>query len=131
MTPEAAQQWVDAYGHAWRSKDAARAAALFSSAGVYRSHPFRPPHVGRDAIRAYWERATARQRDLNLRFGRPIVDGPHVAVEWWAEGAEDDGDFTLPGCLVLRFDDDGLCEELREYWHLESSRLDPPQSWGS
>jgi hypothetical protein len=98
---------------------------------VYRSHPFRPPHVGRDAIRAYWERATATQRDLNLRFGRPIVDGSHVAVEWWAEGGEDDGDFTLPGCLVLRFDDDGLCEELREYWHLESSRIDPPQSWRS
>ncbi len=42
----------------------------------------------------------------------------------------DDGELTLPGCLVLRFADDGRCEELREYWHVESGRRHPPAGWG-
>lgn len=46
-----------------------------------------------------------------------------------AEGATDARP-TLPGCL-LRFDDTGLCEELREYWHVAFGEpLSPPEGWG-
>src|SRR5918992_3361997 len=127
MTRADVQRWIDAYERTWVSKDAAAAAALFAHEGVYRSHPFRDAHVGRNAIRAYWEGATATQSNLNLRFGRPIVDESHVAVEWWAEGEGSEGDFTLPGCLILRFGPEGLCVELREYWHVESKRVPPPE----
>jgi hypothetical protein len=70
------------------------------------------------------------QQDLELRFGAPTIERARVAVEWWATGVEKDGPFTLPGCLLLRFDHGGLCEELREYWHLESERREPPDGWG-
>ena len=43
------------------------------------------------------------------------------------EGSE----ITLPGCLLLRFAPGGRCEELREYWHVEEGRRDPPAGWGS
>lgn len=131
MTREQAQEWVEAYGRAWRQKDAAAAAGLFTADGVYRSHPFRSPHTGRAAIQAYWERATEDQRDLILRFGRPLVDGSRVAVEWWATGGDGDGDFTLPGCLILRFGEGGLCEELREYWHVDPTHIAPHSGWGA
>ena len=39
-------------------------------------------------------------------------------------------DITLPGCLLLRFGDDGLCTALREYWHVEPGQLEPPPDWG-
>lgn len=130
MTPEQAQRWIDDYARAWRTKDADAAAALFTDDGIYRSHPLREAHRGREAIRAYWHRATENQRDLDLRFGRPIVGDYRVAVEWWVSGGEEDGDFTLPGCLVLRFAPEGSCEELREYWHVEPERLGPPEGWG-
>jgi hypothetical protein len=55
----------------------------------------------------------------------------HVLRWSGATGFESDGPFTLPGCLVLRFDDSGLCEELREYWHLEADRCKPPGGWGA
>ena len=42
----------------------------------------------------------------------------------------DGAEITLPGCLLLRFGADGLCVALREYWHIEQGRLDPPQGWG-
>jgi hypothetical protein len=42
----------------------------------------------------------------------------------------DGAEITLPGCLLLRFGGDGLCTALREYWHAEQGRLDPPPGWG-
>lgn len=122
--------WLDAYARAWRERDADAAAALFTEDGIYRSHPFREPHVGREAIRAYWEGATRSQDEFELRFGDPVVEGRRTAVEWWATMRDEGDEVTLPGILVLRFTDDGLCEELREAWHLEPGRHDPPDGWG-
>ena len=122
--------WIEAYGRAWREGDDEAAAALFTAAGVYRSHPLRAPHVGREAIRAYWRSATSSQRDLELRFAQPIVAGNRAAVEWWATMREGDEDVTLPGILVLRFAPDGRCEELREAWHYERGHHEPPAGWG-
>jgi ketosteroid isomerase-like protein len=122
--------WIEAYGRAWREGDEAAAASLFTENGVYRSHPLREPHVGREAIRAYWRGATFTQEQLDLRFGEPIVAGSRAAVEWWATMREDGEDVTLPGILVLRFAADGRCEELREAWHYEPGRRDPPGGWG-
>jgi uncharacterized protein (TIGR02246 family) len=125
-----ARQWVDDYADAWRCGDADGVAELFTEDAVYRSSPFRPPTVGRDAIAGYWREATATQERLDLRMGEPIVHGNRVVVEWWAQMTDDGRDVTLPGCLLLRFAGGGRCEELREYWHLEEGRTAPPDGWG-
>jgi hypothetical protein len=122
--------WLGAYGRAWRERDADAAAALFTETAVYRSHPFRAPHVGQEGIRAYWRAATSTQDDVDLRFGAPVASGNRAAVEWWAVMRERGDWVTLPGCLVLRFAADGRCEELRECWHLEPGRHEPPDGWG-
>jgi len=114
-------------------------AALFTPDAVYQSHPTGRPHQGREAIRQYWTRATATQSELDLRFGRPVIDGDRVAVEWWAVMRDrdwgpqrDDDSVTLPGCLLLRFAADGLCAHLREYWNADfGRRLTPPPAWGT
>ena len=125
-----AQAWIEAYGQAWRTKDASGAAALFTEDAIYKSHPFREPNVAREGIFEYWTKATQDQRNLELSFGQPVVDEDHVVVEWWAAMTADTGDVTLPGALILRFTDDGLCKELREYWHLEPGRHQPFEGWG-
>jgi ketosteroid isomerase-like protein len=124
------RQWIDDYADAWRSGDADELSALFSEDAVYRTSPFRPPTVGAAAIRDYWNGATSTQEDLSLRFGEPVVQNNKVAVEWWATMRDEGRDVTLPGCLLLRFGTDGRCEELREYWHLEGGRTEPPDGWG-
>jgi hypothetical protein len=55
-----------------------------------------------------------------------------MAVEWWAMMREtEEGELTLPGCLLLRFAENGRCEELREYLHIEMGRRIPPRAaWG-
>ena len=71
-----------------------------------------------------------RQRETLVRIGEPIEAGSKVAVEWWTTMREGENEITLPGCLVLRFAEDGRCKELREYWHVEHRRIDPPEGWG-
>jgi ketosteroid isomerase-like protein len=124
------REWLDRYARAWREKDADAAAALFTEDGVYRSHPLREPHVGREGVRAYWTRATSTQEDLDLRLGEPVVEGSRAAVEWWATMRDGEEEITLPGILMLRFAADGRCEELRETWHFEPGRTGPPPGWG-
>ena len=123
-------RWIDDYARAWRERDADGAAALFAEDGVYRSAPFRPPHVGRDEIRRYWREEPMLHEDVDLRFGDPVVRGRRAAVEWWVTVFQDGETITGPGCLVLRFDAGGLCEELREYWQEETGRVEPPPGWG-
>ncbi|GAA2575873.1 hypothetical protein GCM10010399_01820 [Dactylosporangium fulvum] len=131
-------EWIERYRTAWLTKDADAAASLFTADGVYLSSPTKPPHVGSAAIAAYWRKATATQRDLELRFGRPVVDGRRVVVEWWATMVDpewkpeaDNPQVTLPGCLILRFDDAGRCEELREYYNPAFAETQPPPAgWG-
>jgi ketosteroid isomerase-like protein len=125
-----ADEWIEDYGEAWRRGDADALGELFATDAVYRVTPFRPPTVGREAIRAYWTGATSTQERLDLRFGEPIVHGNRVVVEWWAQMKDSGKEVTLPGCLLLRFRTDGRCEELREYWHLEDGRTAPPDGWG-
>jgi hypothetical protein len=43
----------------------------------------------------------------------------------------DDGEeITLPGCLLIRFAEDGRCRTLREYWNVEQGRRGPHPGWG-
>ena len=131
MTREAVGDWIEAYGAAWRGRDPEAAARLFTEDAIYRSSPFREPHVGTEGIRAYWTRATADQRNLNLRFGTPVIEGSRVSVEWWAiMDLEGGSSGTLPGSLLLLFAADGRCRELREYWHWQDERREPPEGWG-
>jgi len=130
--PVTLDEWLDEYARAWRDADAERVVSLFTEDAVYRSHPLRDPHVGHDGIRAYWEWATGTQQDVVIDFGTPVAAGARAAVEWWAQLRADGEEVTLPGILFLRFGTDGRCEELRETWHYETGRREPPRSgWGT
>lgn len=132
------EEWIAAYGRAWREKDDEGVAALFTEDAVYRSSPTGAPHVGSAAIAAYWRRATATQQDFQLQFGTPLIDGNRVAVEWWANMRDPDWrpeaatpEVTLPGCLLLRFAPDGRCAELREYYNPSfGASISAPAGWG-
>jgi SnoaL-like domain len=125
--------WLAAYHQAWISRDAEQVVRLFTMDALYQSHPFRSPYRGHAEIQAYWQHATRSQVDLEVRWGTPVVSGKRIVVEWWATMRDTgEGDLTLPGCLLLRFSDEGLCEELREYWHIEvGSHILPPANWGT
>jgi predicted SnoaL-like aldol condensation-catalyzing enzyme len=125
-----ALQWADGYERAWRSGDAEAAAALYADDVVYRSHPFREPHVGREAVLAYTRENFGMERGQEPRFGRPLAHGSSAAVEYWTPMVEDGKEVTLVGCVVLRFREDGLVQESREYWFMEHGLHEPDEGWG-
>jgi hypothetical protein len=122
--------WLEAYRRAWEDRDADAAAALFAEGSTYRSNIFEDPSEGPEGVRTYWTEVTSTQEDVRVLMGAPFVDGDRVAAEFWTTMRSDGAEITLPGCLLLRFGADGLCTALREYWHVEQGRLDPPPGWG-
>ena len=123
--------WLEAYRKAWEDKDADAAAALFDEGSTYRSNIFEEPYEGPEGVRRYWLEVTRTQEDVRVLMGRPFADGDRAAAEFWTTMRNDGADITLPGCLLLRFGQDGRCRALREYWHVEQGRLDPPPEWGT
>jgi hypothetical protein len=122
-----ARRWAEGYQVAWEDGNPDAAAALYREDCVFRSAPFREPEPPLDYTRRVFPEATAE----DVHFGEPVEEGDRATVEWWAtlvlrEGEEQ----TIAGCSVLRFDEEGLVAEARDYWHLEPGRRDPPPGWG-
>ena len=133
MTTAAEHEYVDwlaRYRRAWIERDADAASRLFTEDATYREQPFEAPFVGRTAIRAYRSKVTASQTNVELRYGKSIVDGRRLAVEWWANLQADGAPLTLAGEFLLLFAETGECRELREYWVLAQERIEPPPGWG-
>ncbi|HSL12371.1 MAG TPA: nuclear transport factor 2 family protein [Actinomycetota bacterium] len=123
--------WLEAYRVAWERRDPDAAADLFADASTYRANIFEDPFEGTDGVRRYWADVTASQSDVEVRIGRPYVDGDRVAAEFWTTMRVAGDEVTLPGCLFLRFDGAGRCTSLHEYWQFQPERTDPPPEWGS
>ena len=124
-------EWIDGYRRAWEGGDTELVLTLFTEDASYRSNPFEEPYLGHDGIRAYWDGVTSQQRDARVRMGRPFTDGDRVAVEWWTTMESQGEEVTLPGCLLLRFEADGRCSDLREYWNVTTGRVEPFEGWGT
>jgi hypothetical protein len=127
------QEWVDAYGQAWRDRDADGAAKLFTDDCLYRDHPLQEAHRGAEGVRSYWANVTSTQDRVDVRMGRPVesTDGRRSAVEFWVRMLNSGAEVTLIGILFLRFAEDGRCEELRETWLFELGDHAPHEGWGA
>jgi hypothetical protein len=121
------KRWAEGYQRAWSADDPAAAAALYAEDCVFRSAPFREP----EAPRAYTTRVFPEAKAEDVHFGEPVEEGDRASVEWWATLVLENGEEqTLAGCSMLRFGDDGLVVEARDYWHLEPGRREPSPGWG-
>jgi nuclear transport factor 2 (NTF2) superfamily protein len=108
----------------WIGHDAEVIAARYADECEFRSHPLRGAVHGRQGARQYALQAFTEERSARPSFGEPIVasDG-RAAVEYRAEITNSDGDeVTIAGVTVLRFDDEGLVIEHRDYWAMEARR---------
>jgi hypothetical protein len=125
-TRDAARRWADAWARCWPAQDVDGIASLQSEHGDHWASMFRQ-YRGRVGLRAYLQECFDEEtRPAEVRFGEPWVDGDLAAVEYWAVTYPNDEALTVSGCTLLRFDDEGLVAEARDYSHVKQGRFPPP-----
>jgi ketosteroid isomerase-like protein len=129
-TTEQVRAWAEAYRVAWETADVQGAGALFSEDASYRSNIFEEPHRGRAGVEDYWRTVTGGQSEVTVWMGEPVIEGDRVIVEFWTRMHAGGEPLTLPGCLLMRFDDEGCCTDLREYWNTLPDLREPWPGWG-
>jgi hypothetical protein len=126
-TTDAARRWAQEWERGWREHDLDRIAALYAPGVSYRSSPLRDL----DDPRRFAEEAFEDEDSADVRFSEPMaVSGDRAAVEWWAVSRSGSGETTLAGISLLRFDENGLVCEERDYWHEETGGREPFDGWG-
>jgi hypothetical protein len=122
-----ARRWAEGYERAWLADEPDAAGALYARDCVFRSAPFRDAEDPLEYARRVYPEAKA----VDVHFGEPVEERDRAAVEWWATLVTPGGEEqTLAGCSMLRFGEDGLVVESRDYWHLEPGSRTPPAGWG-
>lgn len=110
-------RWLDRYGAAWEARDGEAAAELFTAGAVYHWGPFDVLH-GVAAVTRRWAAATADQRDISFEHAPLGLAGGLAYAHWRCRFRRRSTGLRceLDGVFVLRFDEDGRCSELREWW---------------
>ena len=125
-----ARAFVERYGRAWESWDFAGFVDLFSDGVVYVAHATTEAVTGREALAAYVRAEAADQGEATVRMGKPVIDGAHVAAEFWVTRTSDGEDWTTAGCFVARLGPDGRCNRFREYWFDVEGHTEAYDGWG-
>ena len=127
---EKAAAYVESYGRTWESWDVEAFVALHGEDVVYVAHP-EETVVGREALRRYVQKEKTEQGAVSVRMGKPVIDGDHVAAEFWVTATRGDEHTAIAGCLVAKLDEtDGRCTHFREYWFDMEGRIDAYEGWG-
>jgi hypothetical protein len=111
--------WVGRLGRAWEQRDPHEAAALFSQDVVYSTDPFAAPLHGRPAVLAYWQAELARHDQVRCEFEVIGLAGESGVAHWHTTLSRPGGGarVALDGLIVARFNQQGECASLREWWH--------------
>ena len=128
-TAAAARRWAEVWTGAWPAKDVEAIVALYAESAQYRALVLREPELGTAGVRSYLEQNFAIEHDIECRFGEPLAGDDRAAVEWWASWNEAGADLTMAGVTILRFDDDGMVVDHRDYWNQSDQREQPFSGW--
>ncbi len=119
MDRESFENWLDAYGKAWESRDPQAAARLFTDDAPYYETPFDEPARAREGISEYWAGATGSQRDVSFSSEVLAVTEDRGIARWKVDFTRisSDAPVKLDGIFLVEMNSDGLCTEFREWWH--------------
>lgn len=131
LDPGRATAFVEGYGETWERWDVEGFVALFSDEVVYVAHPTKETVVGTEALGRYLRKEEAEQGVVSVRMGKPVVEGDHVAAEFWVTATNRGEEATIVGCLVAQLDPtDGRCTRFREYWFDIEGHASAYETWG-
>ena len=121
-TPEQIRKTIDAYVDALARSDRDAWVGLFVPDAIQIDPVGTPPNVGRDAIRAFWDRALAMADTVIFDVHHLHLCGDEAAMVFTGTVRLGDGGMVFDGVDIMRFDDPGHIGELRAYWDPASMR---------
>ena len=124
-----AERWAATWRASWPIKDIEAMASFYAPNASYLSVPFREPDRGVEGVRGYLMREFGVESQIECQFRTPVVEGDRAAIEWWASWAEGGEEITLAGSTFLRFDNQGLIVDHRDYWNQAEGRVPPYGTW--
>ena len=127
---ENAVAFAEAYGRAWEAWDFSAFVDLFSDDVVYVAHATEETVVGRAPLADYIRKEAADQGQASVRMGSPLIDGDHVAAEFWVTRTNQGENWTTAGCFIARLGPDGRCTVFREYWFDVEGHIGAYDGWG-
>jgi nuclear transport factor 2 (NTF2) superfamily protein len=128
-TREAAQRWRRTWEDGWQRGDVDAVASLYAPTCQYRALAFRQPDEGAAGARRYLHANFTAEEKVTCSFNEPVVGENRAAVEWWASWTEEGRTLTMAGVTLLRFDDEGLVLDQRDYWNDVDGRREPYPGW--
>jgi ketosteroid isomerase-like protein len=122
-------RWLEGYEEAWEMLDADKAAALFTKDATYQDNPYADPYQGRQGIHGYWTTVTSDQQDVDFTHEVLAVSGNTGIAHWRSKFTQKSSgsDIVLDGVFVLEFAPDGLCQSLKEWWHIQVESAEEEQ----
>jgi ketosteroid isomerase-like protein len=115
--------WLEGYKRAWESRDPELIVTLFTPDAPYYETPFSKPALGTEGIRRYWQEGVVPQREVRFRYHILTVTGHQAFVRWQSHFILAAEERHLDGIFLLSFTPEGLCSELREWWHEQRREL--------
>ena len=123
LTLEHFTTWMTAYGRASAENDPQASANLFAENARYHENPFDEPITGRTAIYEYWDKGARNLKDKESTFEILSVQENRGIAHWQSKFTiTESGKRLALDCLfVVEFDDEGLCQSFREWWHIREA----------
>jgi ketosteroid isomerase-like protein len=114
---------MTAYGRASAENDPQASANLFAENARYHENPFDEPITGRTAIYEYWDKGARNLKDKESTFEILSVQENRGIAHWQSKfTVTESGKRLALDCLfVVEFDDEGLCQSFREWWHIREA----------
>lgn len=113
--PKAMEAAVHEYVAAFDAGAPERVAALFAEGATVEDPVGTPPHVGKEAILAFY--AASMQTGARLKLDGPVrICGPYAAFAFTVHLHWEGRDQRVEVIDTFRFDDDGKVIEMRAYF---------------
>ncbi len=118
LTKEAVRNVLDVYIQAWTEQDPDLITTIFTDNASYHERVLEAPILGREGIRAYWQRKVVEsQANIKCQLLSLYLDGTTAIAEWEAEfdDVAQKARKRMREVAIIVFDGH-LIESLREYW---------------
>ena len=125
--PEQVRAVVDRYVRASNANDKAEVLSLFAPDAVWHDPVGQPPHVGVDAIGAFYDQARAMADRIEMKPADVIVCGNEAAMVFEIHVTIGDGTNGVQGMVMdavetFEIDEHGRISGMKAYWDMTRAR---------